>query len=162
VTTYEEQRKQRLMTVLSAAVRIGRAGALPDSVVAAELSDLAELYLAAAHVPYGVIGGGPAALPIHNPDFKGLEVKYSHGVDVPDALRLSILNEATKVVKERTADAVVPSPTCGVTLADYGAGEEHTHVCDKVAGHADGPGGSDHQCDACGALFTLPEVEVNP
>jgi hypothetical protein len=184
MTTYEQQRKQRLMTVLSAAVRIGRAGVRPDSVVAAELNDLAELYLAAAHVPYGVVGSGPAALPIHNPDFKGMEVQYSHGVDVPDALRSSILDEATKVLKEQLKPSVpadmlehrpyvedvigtdirereaallkeqaAPSDLCMVYAT---ADEVHDHVCDKVAGHADGPHGSDHQCAACGQLYTSP------
>jgi len=150
MTTYEEQRKQRLMTVLSAAVRIGRVGALPDSVVAAELGDLAELYLAAAHVPYGVIGTGATALTIHNPDFKNMQVRQ---VDAPpfvlsDEIRQSILDQAAQLVKEQTGAA---AETCGVELVDPVGG--HAHICNKTPGHADGPGGSDHQCDVCGALF---------
>jgi len=176
MTTYEEQRKQRLMTVLSAAVRIGRAGALPDSVVAAELGDLAELYLAAAHVPYGVIGTGATALTIHNPDFKDMQVPddrhspftvseiwqaakaagFSTTPSVPadmlgphvprleDVIAADI-REAQRDPKDESA------PTCAVELADLIGG--HAHVCEKAPGHADGPGGSDHQCETCGVLF---------
>jgi len=190
MTTYEQQRKQRLMTVLSAAVRIGRAGALPDSVVAAELNDLAELYLAAAYVPYGVIGHGPTALTIHNPDFKDMSVPTDEPpFTLSDEIRQSILDQAATLVKEQAgagdascsdaspadkfiaslqaqgfrqvtpepvADVVMPqlNPRCDVRVPAYGAGFEHDHICDKAPGHADGLGGSDHQCDVCGALFS--------
>ena len=154
---YEEQRKQRLMTVLSAAVRIGRAGALPDSVVAAELNDLAELYLAAAHVPYGVIGKGLAAIPIHNPDFKGMEVQMPSEADryIADLMTQGfrqVVPEPVPSNEPRVADAQTRlSDACCEFEAP--GDDMHDHICQKAKGHADGPGASDHLCESCGVLY---------
>lgn len=116
----DEQVRRRLMTTLSAAVRLGRAGALPDNVVAAELSDLADLYLA-------------AVVPVRFPPIK------------QEDLWPGPPESATP--QDEAAPAV-----CGFELEDI-VGITHVHRCQKAPGHADGPGGSDHQCGSCGVLY---------
>lgn len=129
----DEQVRRRLMTTLSAAVRLGRAGALPDNVVAAELADLADLYLAAAaqvareaqRVAYADFGRGPEGV---------------------------VLPESAWPIQDLRTPVAVPTE-CGFELDESGDGITHTHRCQKTSGHADGPGGSDHLCESCGVLY---------
>lgn len=155
---YEEQRRQRLMTVLAAAVRIGRAGPLSDDTVGAELRDLADLYLAAAHVPYGYIGKEPYGFPVHNPDFKGLQVS--------EELRASILDQAAELVREQQRKRGEELNATAAECCPYSVGApddlDHIHVCDKADGHANGLGGSDHHCEWCGALFDEKGNSASP
>lgn len=59
-----------------------------------------------------------------------------------------------EVQPEPVPPNAMPDPRCDVRVPAYGAGMEHDHICNKAPGHADGAGGSDHLCDACGQLFT--------
>lgn len=132
--------RRRLMTTLSAAVRIGRSTGLSDSQVGAELADLADLYLAAVQ-PVRMPGVSRELLGIEEPPW------------------------STEAVGSKST----PSGVCGFSLdvtthslfhdAEVIA---HVHRCQKALGHADGLGGSDHQCESCGALYDAAGGTASP
>lgn len=130
----DELVRRRLMTTLSAAVRIGRSGGLTDSQVGAELQDLAELYLAAVE-------------PVRMPGVPAWQL----GQD--DAQPASLV-----VLSEQPLPEAQDWPRCNFTTA----ADTHMHRCDKAQGHADGPGGSDHSCEMCGALYDANGGEASP
>jgi hypothetical protein len=126
----DESIRRRLMTTLSAAVRIGRSGGLTDSQVGTELQDLADLYLAAVE-------------PIRMPTVAAWQL----GLDDAQPASLGALSEPPQ-----------DWPRCNFTTA----ADSHMHLCDKAHGHADGPGGSDHSCEMCGALYDANGGEASP
>jgi len=128
--------RRRLMTTLSAAVRIGRSPGLTDSQVAAELHGLVDLYLAAVQ---------PVRMP-----------------GVP-AWQLG-LEEPSRPEEPDVSQGVPMLAQCGFQTPAYnGDGAvDHDHWCQKTPGHADGPSGSDHQCESCGVLFDANGGTASP
>lgn len=61
-----------------------------------------------------------------------------------------IADDVRRQEQEHIASVVRESGSCGYAQAADGA---HIHQCEKTPGHADGPGGSDHQCQECGQLY---------
>lgn len=156
----DESIRRRLMTTLSAAVRIGRSGGLTDSQVGAELQDLADLYLAAVE-------------PIRMPTVAAWQL----GLD--DAQSASPADAFVAELKEQGIREVQPFPVGSSPPQDWAlradAGpvelvrcgfelpaDSHIHHCQKAPGHADGPGGSDHSCEMCGALYDANGGEASP
>src|SRR3954468_4404779 len=158
----DESIRRRLMTTLSAAVRIGRSGGLTDSQVGTELQALADLYLAAVEpirlptVPAWLLGrddtqpASPAAAFV-----AGLK---EHGIREvqPFPAGWSWRGPVDQVAP--IPDVAGEPVRCNFTTA----ADSHMHLCDKAHGHADGPGGSDHSCEMCGALYDANGGEASP
>jgi len=156
--------RRRLMTTLSAAVRIGRSPGLTDSQVAAELHDLVDLYLAAVpptRTLFADFGNGPQGLTIKldNPLLRKQQAEmWATTVDTWQADKTPRPEEP-----DVPQDSAV-APQCGFQTPAYnGDGAvDHDHWCQKTPGHADGPSGSDHQCESCGVLFDASGGTASP
>lgn len=132
----DERIRSQLTTVVSSAVRLGmtRASYAGDAPFAAEVRDLVELALHVAQPMPGELSADGE--------------KYAAWQKAEGQRKAEFW---------RNVDASVPVDTlAGKCMAFADADDLHDHTCSKETGHAYGPGASDHQCERCGQLFTLP------
>lgn len=164
----DERIRNQLGTVMSAAVRLGMTSSgMSREALAAEVRDLVELAIqVTAHVP-GELSAEGEKYAAWGEKERRRQAEFWRNVDAHE----TATSVPTSVADIVAMDGGVPELTwpsnatpdslCGVRVPAYGAGMEHDHICNKAPGHADGAGGSDHLCDACGQLFTSPTDTVD-
>lgn len=173
----DDRIRNQLGTVVSAAVRLGMTqNGMAREALAAEVRDLVELAIQVTNPALMELSaGGERYLAFQQAEEKR-KAAFWRNVDasvpadtlasqasrVEDAITASLADLEERGIRVTGDDAAEgagarrPDPLCDA-VADGEPG--HIHVCGKVPGHADGPGGSDHLCETCGGFF-LPPTDI--